>query len=295
MIPLARSTVKLAIGVLIGTMLAGTHAAAQGVATARVATPTVIREQPRGDSARVATVAAGDVLEVHEQNGPWLLVSPSAGAKATWERGWIHSTFIESPTGAGFQTAPARPPGRLRIRAFGQTGGTLFTADDSFDTILGSPFGPVYGGGAQVVFPNSAFVQVGFERFRETGTRALVSGTQIFTLETPATVTVQPITVTLGYLSRAYGRFTPYLGAGAGWHVLTEESPTIAADRTREGKVGYHVLGGSEFSIAPWLALAGEVQWASVPKAIGETGISAAFEEDDLGGATFRFKFIVGR
>jgi hypothetical protein len=43
-----------------------------------------------------------------------------------------------------------------------------------------------------------------------------------------------------------------------------------------------------------WLALAGEAQWTAVPKALGETGLSAAFGEDDLGGTTFRFKLIVG-
>ena len=293
---LAHSNVGLVLSVLWAIVLASTQAHAQTVTTTRVTAPTVVREQPRGDSQRVGTVAAGDVLEVYEQNGPWFLVGPSssAGAKPTWERGWIHASFIEAPAGPAFQ--PAAPtPGRLRIRAFGQVGGTLFTADDSFDTVLGSPFGPIYGGGAQVVFPNSAFIQVSYERFRETGTRALVSGTQIFTVDTPATVEVQPIAVTVGYLSPPSGRLAPYLGAGIGWHVLTEESPTISQTRTREGKPGYHIVGGVEFVISRWVAVAGEAQWAYVPDLIGETGISAAFEEDDLGGGTFRFKFIVGR
>ena len=294
--PVTCSSIRFLACALIGLVIASVPAAAQTVATTRVTGPTIVREQPRGDSQRVAAVAAGDVLEVHEQNGPWYLVSPSVApsAKPAWERGWIHASFIEPPSGVAFQP-PTRQPGVLRIRGFGQTGGTLFTADDSFDTILGSPFGFVFGGGAQVVFPNSAFVQVGFERFRETGTRVLVSGEQLFTLDTPATIEVQPITVTVGYRSPDYGRLAPYLGAGVGWHVLKEESPGFDASDTREGKIGYHVLGGVEFSLARWVALAGEVQWAGVPKAIGETGISAALEEDDLGGTTFRFKFIVGR
>jgi opacity protein-like surface antigen len=293
--PLIRSIIPC-VGALIALVIASGPAAAQTPATTRVTAPTVIREQPRGDSQRVVSVAPGEVLEVHGQDGPWYLVSPPVppGTQPKWERGWIHASFIEQPTGAAFQP-PARPRGRLMIRGFGQTGGTLFTADDSFDTILGSPFGFVFGGGAQVVFPNAVFVQVGFEHFRETGTRALVSGTQLFTLETPATIQVQPVTVTVGYRSPGYGRLAPYLGAGAGWHVLKEESPGVSASDTREGTIGYHVLGGVEFAVARWVALAGEVQWAGVPKGIGESGISLAFEEDDLGGTTFRFKFIVGR
>ena len=284
----------VAIAVLLASVCAGAPVAAQGPTTARVTRAAVVLEQPRGDSLRVATVAAGDILEVHEQQGNWFRVSPQTppGTAPAWERGWIHASSLDSSAAAAFETA-ARAPGRLQVRAFGQAGGTLFTADDSFDTILGSPFGPVVGGGAQVVFPNSAFVQVSFERFRETGTRALVSGDQVFTVDTPATIEVQPVMVTVGYLAREYGRFAPFLGAGIGWHTLTEESPSVA-DRTRESKVGYHVVAGTEFALARWVALAGEVQWAGVPDLIGETGISAAFQEDDLGGTTFRFKFIIG-
>jgi hypothetical protein len=76
--------------------------------------------------------------------------------------------------------------------------------------------------------------------------------------------------------------------------VLTEEAPGTDAQRTRKGKIGYHVVGGSELTLARFLALAGEVQWATVPKAMGETGVSAVFDEDNLGGTTFRFKVILG-
>lgn len=289
-----RRTRFIAIAVLLGGMFAAVPAAAQAPTTARVTRAAVVLEQPRGDSLRVATVSAGDVLEVHEQQGAWFRVTPQTppGTAPPWERGWIHASYLDSSVAAAFE-APARAPGRLQIRGFGQAGGTLFTADDSFDTILGSPFGPIVGGGAQVVFPNSAFVQVSFERFRETGSRALVSGDQVFTVDTPATIEVRPVMVTVGYLAREYGRFAPYLGGGIGWHTLTEESPSVA-NPVRESKVGYHLVAGTEFGLARWVALAGEVQWAAVPDLIGETGISAAFQEDDLGGTTFRFKFIIG-
>jgi hypothetical protein len=80
-----------------------------------------------------------------------------------------------------------------------------------------------------------------------------------------------------------------------GWHVFTEESPSlVAAERIREGKLGYHVPGGVEIPVGRWLAVAGEAQWTAVPKLLGETGLSAAFGEDDLGGTTVRFKLIVG-
>ena len=275
---------------------------AQTVATVRVTRPAVVMEQPRGDSIRVATLAPGEVLEVIGRRDRWLLVNAraDAGRRPAWEQGWIHESSLEVASGTLPATGaagerPSRPPapGRLRIRAFGQAGGTVFAAQDSFDTILGSSFGTVAGAGGQVVLPNDVFVQVSVERFRETGTRAVVSGEHIFTVDTPAVIAVTPVVATAGYRSPAYGRFAPYVGAGLGWHVLTEESPN-SGERTRQGTVGYHVLGGSEFVVGRLLAIAAEAQWATVPDALGATGVSAVFGEQDLGGLTFRLKLIIG-
>lgn len=298
------NTLRIAITAVVAVFILQSTTYAQDAASAkvRVTKNAVVLEQPRGDSIRVASVTPGLDLDVLDTRDRWYLVTPSVPTttKTTWERGWIHASAVELVSGKLPQppetgtTRPPAPRGPWRIRAFAQTGGTLFTADDSFDTILGSPFGPIVGGGGQVVFPNAAFVQVSFERFRETGTRALVSGTNIFTLDEPATVTVQPILATVGYRSPAYRRFAPYFGAGLGWHVLTEESPTGAIERSEKGKIGYHVVGGSEFVLGRVLAVAGEVQWSTVPKGLGSTGVSSVFGEDDLGGATFRFKVIAG-
>jgi opacity protein-like surface antigen len=270
---------------------------AQTSATLRITRATVVLEAPRGDSIPVASVNVGDVLEVLGQQGNWYQVSaPDAPTeKTTWDRGWIHgSTVALTGTLPGAPEA-ARPPGRLLIRGFAQTGGTLFAARDSFDTILGRPFGFQYGAGGQVVFPNGLFAQVSVDRFRETGSRVLVSGTQIFTLDLPARITVTPVLLSAGYRSASQSRYAPYVGAGIGWHSLTEDSPAlVATDRISERKIGYHVLGGVELPLARWVSLAGEAQWAAVPKGLGETGVSAVFGEDDLGGTTFSFKFIVG-
>jgi len=140
------------------------------------------------------------------------------------------------------------------------------------------------------IVPSGVFVQAGIDRFKKSGSRVFVTGDQLFTLDSLATITVAPILATVGVRSASQGRIAPYLGAGVGWHVLTEESPSLPdAARIREGKVGYHVLG-AEFPLARFVSLAGEAQWSTVPKALGETGVSAVFAEDNLGGATFRFK-----
>lgn len=289
--------VTAAATVLAGMML-GSAASAQTKTggTVRVVRRTVVLEQPRGDSIRVGFVQPGDVLEVLERHDNWVLVvapTPKSG-KSTWDRGWIHIDAVELAS-VGTVVSASRPKGRLMIRGFGQAGGTLFAANDSFDTILGGSFGPQFGGGGQVVFPNGAFAQVAVDRFDETGTRALVSGTQIFTLDLPEKITVTPITISAGYRGARTVGLTPYVGAGVGWHRLEEESLTLSTERISSGHIGYHVLGGAEYALLPWVWVAGEVQWSIVPNALGESGVSSVFEEDDLGGTTFRFKLIFGR
>ncbi len=279
---------------LIGALLPAPTMAQTGV-TLRVTRIAVIVETPRSDGVIVGTVDEGVVLVVLDQQGYWYLVSaPPAKPGLPSRRGWIHASSVELVQPSE-EAATRTRSGGILIRGFGHAGGTLFTARDSFEMILGDTFGTVYGAGGQIVFSNGVFAQVSVDRFRETGSRALVSGSQVLRLEIPDVVTVTPIQLTGGYRDPRSRAVVPYLGAGVGWHLLSEESPTLAdAERVDDGHIGYHILGGAEFRTWSWLWMAGEVQWAAVPKALGDTGISAVFDEDDLGGVTFRFKVIFG-
>jgi hypothetical protein len=60
-------------------------------------------------------------------------------------------------------------------------------------------------------------------------------------------------------------------------------------------KSGAFLFGGVEFGAWKWVTVGAEAQYRSVPDAIGEAGVSAAFDETDLGGFTFRIMFGVRR
>jgi len=299
--------VSIATVVLGTAMLLPSAASGQTRAIVRVTQATAVMENPRGDSMVAGPVPSGAVLEVLEARGDWYLVTPAADnpTPVSWSRGWIRASLVEVLTpGAtiSLQTSPAttsRPPtpgDPLLLRGFGQAGGTLFSARDSFEAILGSALGGVFGGGGQLALGNGLFAQVGIDRFRKTGSRALVSGEQIFRLGIPHVITVTPIQATVGYRIPGAHRTIPYVGGGIGWHAFEETSPDFqGAGDVSDSAIGYHVLGGAEYRIAGWMWLAGEVQWTAVPNVLGEHGVSAVFEEDDLGGATFRFKVLLGR
>ena len=134
------------------------------------------------------------------------------------------------------------------IRGFADVGSTTFAATQSFETILGSASGVVFGGGGEAVLPKNIFVNVRASRFRKTGERVFVSGDERFGLGIPTTVTVTPLEFTGGYRLDRGWRIVPYGGGGVGRHRYEEVSDFAEeAEDVNESFTGYHVLGGAEF------------------------------------------------
>jgi opacity protein-like surface antigen len=193
----------------------------------------------------------------------------------------------------------ASNPASAQIRGFADVGSTTFAATESFETILGTATGVVFGGGVEVMLPKNIFASVRASRFRKTGERVFVTeGGERFGLGIPATITVTPIEFTGGYRFDRGWRVVPYGGGGFGRHRLRETSEFATdEENVEESFNGYHVLGGAEFRVAQWIGAAGELQWATVPDALGQdpNGVSNHFDETNLGGLTFRAKFVIGR
>ena len=280
--------------VIVATSFGAATANAQTGVRVRVIDPAAtIMEQPRGDSFVLGSLAAGTVLQVVEQAGSWYLVAPTPDTPGVpWKRGWIQATAIEfldpRPTSRSERT------GDFMIRGFGQFAGALFTARDSFEAILDSRFGMTYGIGGQIVFRNGLFLEADFDRFRKNGFRVVVSDNQLFRTTIADTVTVTPVLATIGFRQQRQSRVVGYAGAGVGWHVLEEQSSSPAAPSSRDGQPGFHLVGGAEYPIAPFMWLAGEVQWATVPDGLA-AGVGSVFNEKDSGATTFRVKIVVGR
>ena len=86
------------------------------------------------------------------------------------------------------------------LRGFADVGATTFTADQSFDAVLGSATGKVFGGGVEVVLPVRVFANVRASRFREDRpARVSSSRASSSTSAFPTTITVTPVEVTGGY------------------------------------------------------------------------------------------------
>ena len=209
---------------------------------------------------------------------------------------------IAAPAPASAQTQPDVPvapdPPAFSVRVFGEAGVDQLSAARSFNAIFGKDSGPVYGGGAEVVLRQGWFVRVNMWRFKEVGQRAIRLENQTFRLDIPLTVTMTPIEVSAGYRF-PFGRrrlLVPYVGGGVSSHAYKETSSfAVGEENVDERFTGYQVLGGVEYRLLRSLGVAGEVQYTSVPDALGAGGLSAEFDENNLGGLIVRVRVLFGR
>jgi hypothetical protein len=196
--------------------------------------------------------------------------------------------------------APARAPSReISIHGYAMVGRITFTARDSFDAVLGDNSGTIFGGGARIGLPyGGLFVDVGAWRFHGDGERVFVSGGEVVRLNIPMEITITPVEISAGwqFSIRQAPRLTPYVAGGVTSYGYRESSEFAAATEDVDDRfTGYHVMGGATVRLTRWVGIGGEFAWTTVPDAIGSGGVSAEFNEDNLGGTTLRFKIVVGR
>jgi hypothetical protein len=236
-------------------------------------------------------------------------VPPEQGGAG--ETGMIAAALVEavggpgqpppSQSGQGRAAAPGRAPAvvvqhrPVELFGWGDVGLTSWLAHQTFGAVLGHSFGPVFGGGVDVNIRGRIFVQGSVERFEENGQRVFVSNGQVFRLGIADTVRVIPVSATAGY-RRDMRNGAWYVGAGAGTYLYKETSDFADPSENLDQRfTSYHALAGVEFGSPGPLRTAFEVQFTSVPNALGFSGASAAFGEQNLGGVQVRLKVLAGR
>jgi len=199
------------------------------------------------------------------------------------------------------------PPPRgmsIRPRLFGLAGFQSFTAKDSFSAVLESSSGAVFGGGGGVLLGRNLFVDVSVSRFAADGTRVFVTDAgDIIDLGIATEVTVMPIDVSIGWRGEGKPSFTqagkprlrrvPFFGGGFGFQQYKETSDFASGeDDVDQTNGSYHLLGGIELPFSPHLGAAADVMYRWVPDAIGSGGVSAHYDETDLGGPQVRVRVV---
>ena len=253
----------------------------------------------------ITTVNAGTVLEVTGRIGDFYVVRlPALGGRpASSGRIAISQVEIiqgtpptEPPPLADVLTSARRSERGVGVFAFGTAGVSTWLAHDTFSAVLGSDRTPMFGVGGQVRVHGQLVIEGAIERLTKTGQRVFVSGGEVFKLGIRDTVRIVPISVTALYRQPAQ-RVAYYGGGGVGRYSYKEDSDFAdPGENTNQRFASYHVVAGVEFdALTSMLKTAVEVQFTSVPNALGTSGASAVFGERNLGGVQLRVKILVGR
>jgi len=122
-----------------------------------------------------------------------------------------------------------------------------------------------------------------------------VSNGEVFKLGIRDTVRVLPVAMTVAYRERTR-RFAYYAGVGFGKYLYKEDSDFAdPGENISERFTSYHIVGGLELGALGVIKTAFEVQYTTVPDALGTSGASKSFGENDLGGLQVRARLLVGR
>jgi hypothetical protein len=114
---------------------------------------------------------------------------------------------------------------------------------------------------------------VGF--FRQTGQRVFVNGDTISELGVPDTLTLMPVTATIGYRFRGRS-VAAFVGGGTGQYLYSEQtSVDQSAEYGWHHANSFHGLGGVEFRAVHGMAIAVQGRYTRVPGALaGGNGIN---------------------
>jgi hypothetical protein len=195
--------------------------------------------------------------------------------------------------------SPATQPNNLRTfnPPFGFRGYVHFdevwmTSSQSFNAVLGTA--SLTEGGVALDMLNlwkRVFVRAGVARMGGLGTRVFVADGEVIPLGVPIRVRLRTAEFGTGwrFVHPRLPRYTFYGGASLLRVRYAEESDFAREDEdASEGFWGRAVFGGVEVPAWKWLVAGAEVQYRSVPHALGDAGVSAVFNETGLGGFAIR-------
>lgn len=170
----------------------------------------------------------------------------------------------------------------------------MTNASSSASAVFGGSGGVTFGGGVRYDLRNGFYVGAGARYFEKSGERVFVAdrGSPVFRLGHPLSVRIAPVQATFGYRFRRTRTLVPYAGAGFGITSFREESEVGGVTETSsETKASGHVVAGIEYARGR-LRFAAEAQYATVPDAIGVSGVSKVYGESDIGGVTLAGKLV---
>jgi len=306
-------TKKIVLVVVLLLAFAAT-AAAQQVRVNHNRTP--LRAEPTSASLVLEFYQAGSALDIIGRQEGWYKVrdpktkvegfilaslvdelppSSTSPPRAPGQPGLPPSLRTRTGTQPKPATAPPKP--KAAIRAFADVSSVWMTAAESFTAVTGSDSRLQYGGGVQAVNLWKGLYAEAMAGYSSlTGSRVFVYQGTVYDLGIPVTITFTPIDAGGGWRFPLSKTLHAYIGGGVEFMNYKEESDFAGADDdVSEVFTGLYASGGLEVKLAKWLHVRAEGRYTRIPDALGGAGVSADFNETDLGGAAVAVRLVVGK
>jgi hypothetical protein len=117
---------------------------------------------------------------------------------------------------------------------------------------------------------------------------------EVFPLGHPLKTRTIPYALVGTYRILPDSRLVPYVGAGVGLTSFKEETTVGGVTESNSSnKFSIHALGGVETSGGPF-RFGLELRWFTAPNSAGVSGVSALYDEKDVGGFSLSAKVIFG-
>ena len=177
------------------------------------------------------------------------------------------------------------------FRAYAHLDEVWMKASQSFDAVLGTSSLTAGGVGADIDLWRGVFLRGDISRMGGHGSRVFLIDAGVVASNVPVAVRMVTLELGGGWRHRLAKRpaYTIYGGAALLRLRYAEVSDVgTEEENAAEGFWGSSIFGGVEIQIWKRMIAGGEVQVRSVPDAIGAAGVSADFNETNLGGFVIR-------
>lgn len=158
----------------------------------------------------------------------------------------------------------------------------MINSPDSYEAVFNAVM-PQLGLAVEVELPHRVLLTVAYD-FGEVDGEQVLPGRPIRRTGEPETLTYEPLSLTAAWLLPSRSRWEAYLGGGVTYLNWRD----VGARTTSGGDLGAHAVFGFRRGVGAW-RLGAELRYSTVPNAVGDSGISRVFEEDDLGGLSLHF------
>lgn len=197
---------------------------------------------------------------------------------------WTAPLRAQEPTGGATAEASSAAQPFVRGVRLGPRAGAfeMINSPDSYEAVFNAVM-PQIGLAVEVELPRRILLTASYD-FGEVDGEQVLPGRPIRRTGEPETLTYEPLSLTAAWLLPSRSRWEAYIGGGVTYLNWRD----VGARTTSGGDVGGQAVFGFRRGTGSW-KLGGELRYSTVPDAVGDSGISRLFEEDDLGGLALHF------